>query len=69
MWLFKLTNSDEIDISNESKRRQNLRNRKRRIGRRLAPRTFDDQPQPMLQSGSIHYGLSDTIRATSYGGL
>jgi hypothetical protein len=46
-----------------------LRNRKRRIEKRLAPRAWEDQPQPMMQGSNVHYELSDKTRATSYGGL
>jgi hypothetical protein len=48
---------------------QILRNRKRRIDRRLAPRNWEDQPQPMMRGSNIHYELSGKIGATSYGGL
>ena len=46
-----------------------LRNRKRRIERRLAPRCWKDQPQPMMRGANIHYELSGKTRATAYGGL
>jgi hypothetical protein len=46
-----------------------LRNRKRRIQRRLAPRHWEDQEQPMLRGSNIHYELSDKSRATVYGGM
>jgi len=46
-----------------------LRNRKRRIEHRLAPRQWEDQPRPMMCGGNIHYELSGKIRATSYGGM
>jgi len=46
-----------------------LRNRKRRIEQRLAPRAWEDQPEPMMRGSNIHYELSDKTRATSYGGL
>ena len=46
-----------------------LRARKRRIERRLAPRHWTDQPEPMMQGGNIHYELSDKTRATAYGGI
>ena len=46
-----------------------LRNRKRRIQRRLAPRNWEDQDQPMLRGSNIHYELSDKTRATGYGGM
>src|SRR6266540_2008406 len=46
-----------------------LRNRKRRIERRLAPRSWKAQPEPMMRGSNIHYELSDKTGATSYGGL
>ena len=46
-----------------------LRNRKRRIERRLAPRHWQEQQEPMLRATNIHYELSGKITATSYGGM
>ena len=46
-----------------------LRNRKRRIQRRLAPRDWRDQEQPMMGGSNIHYELSEKTRATGYGGM
>lgn len=46
-----------------------LRNRKRRIQRRLAPRHWEGQEQPMMRGSNIHYELSDKTRASSYGGV
>jgi len=46
-----------------------LRNRKRRIERRLAPHNWEDQPQPMMRASNIRYELSDKTRATAYGGV
>jgi len=46
-----------------------LRNRKRRIDRRLAPRSWKAQPEPMMRGSNIHYELSAKTGATSYGGL
>ena len=46
-----------------------LRNRKRRIERRLAPRHWEDPPQPMMGGSNIHYELSGKIHATRYGGM
>jgi hypothetical protein len=46
-----------------------LRNRKRRIDRRLAPRAWKAQSEPMMRGSNIHYELSDKTSATSYGGL
>ena len=46
-----------------------LRNRKRRIERRLAPRNWKDQSQPMMGGSNIHYQLSSRIAGSSYGGM
>ena len=46
-----------------------LRNRKRRIERRLAPRNWENQPQPIMRGSNIHYELSGRIAGTSYGGM
>lgn len=46
-----------------------LRNRKRRIERRLAPRNWKEQPEPMMRGSNIHYAVSDKTCANSYGGL
>ena len=46
-----------------------LRNRKRRIERRLAPRNWEEQPEPMMGGSNIHYELSGKIGATNYGGM
>ena len=46
-----------------------LRNRKRRIQRRLALRNWEDQEEPMMRGSNIHYELSDKTRATGYGGM
>jgi hypothetical protein len=46
-----------------------LRNRKRRIERRLAPRAWKEQGTPMLRGSNLHYELSGKTSANSYGGL
>jgi hypothetical protein len=46
-----------------------LRDRKRRIDRRLAARTWKAQEEPMMRGSNIHYELSQKTCATSYGGL
>lgn len=46
-----------------------LRQRQRRIERRLAPRNWEAQAQPMLRGSNSHYDLSARTRAHSYGGL
>ena len=48
---------------------QVLRQRKRRIQRRLAPRHWADQAQPMMGARNIHYHLGARTRAHSYGGV
>jgi len=46
-----------------------LRNRKRRIERRLGLRHWEEQEQPMLRGSNIHYELSEKTRASGYGGM
>lgn len=46
-----------------------LRNRKRRIQRRLAPRNWEAQEQPMMRGSNIHYELSGKTQAMAYGGV
>lgn len=46
-----------------------LRQRKRRIQRRLAPRHWEAQEQPMMAASNIHYDLSAKTRAAGYGGV
>ena len=46
-----------------------LRNRKARIARRLAPKNWEDQPQPMFGASHIHYEMGDKAQAHSYGGI
>jgi hypothetical protein len=46
-----------------------LRNRKRRIERRLAPRNWEAQDEPMFRGGNIHYELSAKTKAMGYGGM
>lgn len=45
------------------------RNRKQRIERRLAPRNWEDQPEPMLSASNIHYEMAQKTEAISYGGI
>jgi hypothetical protein len=49
--------------------RKNLHRRQHRILRRLKPRQWSDQPQPMFDASNIHYEMSDKCQATSYGGI
>lgn len=46
-----------------------LRNRKRRIERRLQPRNYEDQPRPMLTAGNIHYEMAERAQAMNCGGI
>src|SRR5216117_2432690 len=46
-----------------------LRNRKRRIERRLAPRHWEEPLQPMMAGSNIHYELSAKTRGAAYGGV
>ena len=46
-----------------------LRNSKARIERRLAPRTWTDQEQPMLRGGNLQYEMGERAGAVGCGGL
>jgi hypothetical protein len=46
-----------------------LRNRKRRIERRLAPKHWEDQGQPMLQASNIHYEMASRVQGINCGGI
>ena len=46
-----------------------LRNRKRRITRRLQPRAWPEQEQPMFAGSNIHYEMADKTQATGCGGI
>jgi hypothetical protein len=47
-----------------------LRNRERRIERRLDPdRAWSDQSEPMLGASNIHYEMADKTRAINCGGI
>jgi hypothetical protein len=46
-----------------------LRNRKKRIERRLAPKNYEDQPSPMFKASNIHYEMAERDRAINCGGI
>jgi len=46
-----------------------LRNRKARIARRLAPRNWCAQEEPMLQGGNLHYEMAERTGAVGCGGV
>ena len=46
-----------------------LRNRKQRIARRLKPRAWPEQDQPMFSGNNIHYAMAEKTRAISCGGI
>ena len=43
--------------------------RKRRIAKRLAPRSFEARAKPMLAGRNIHYDISDRARGIACGGI
>ena len=49
--------------------RKNVRNRKRRIERRLRNRNWKDQRKPMLTASNISYEMGNRIRGVSVGGI
>jgi len=47
-----------------------LRNRKRRIQRRLGPeRGWSDQAEPIMRASNIHYEMAEKARAVNCGGI
>ena len=46
-----------------------LRNRKRRIERRLEPKNWEDQPRPMLKASNIYYEMAERAQGMSCGGI
>lgn len=46
-----------------------LRNRKRRIERRLEPRSYEDQPRPMFAASNIRYEMAGKTQGISCGGI
>lgn len=46
-----------------------LRNRKQRIERRLAPKNWEDQPQPMFKASNIQYEMAERSQAMNCGGI
>jgi hypothetical protein len=49
--------------------RKILRNRKRRIERRLKPKVYEDQPRPMFAASNIHYEMAGKTQGISCGGI
>ena len=49
--------------------RKILRNRKQRIERRLQPKNWEQQPQPMLKASNIHYEMAERTGAMNCGGI
>jgi hypothetical protein len=50
-------------------RKRILRNRKRRIERRLRDRVWAPQERPMFRAGNLHYELADKSRGLACGGI
>src|SRR2546427_10459798 len=46
-----------------------LRNRKRRIERRLAPKNWEAQARPMLKASNIHYEMAPRVQGLNCGGI
>jgi hypothetical protein len=46
-----------------------LRRRKQRIERRLRPRAWEPQQNPMFRASNIHYAMAERTRGFAYGGL
>ena len=46
-----------------------LRNRKNRIARRLKPRAWPEQAQPMFSGSNIHYEMAEKTQGLGCGGI
>ena len=46
-----------------------LRHRKARIARRLKPRSWPSQPEPMFTGSNIHFEMADKVQALGCGGI
>ncbi len=53
----------------KTSRHQKVAQRKRRIERRLRPRTWKAQPRPMYRASNIQYEHSDRVRGLASGGI
>jgi hypothetical protein len=53
----------------KTSRHQNVARRKRRIERRLRPKTWKAQPTPMYRASNIQYEHSDRVRGLASGGI
>ena len=53
----------------KTSRHQNVARRKRRIQRRLRPRTWNAQPTPMFRASNMRYEHSDRVRGLESGGI
>ena len=53
----------------KTSRHENLARRKRRIARRLRPRTWKAQPTPMYRARNIQYEHGDWVRGLASGGI
>jgi Transposase DDE domain group 1 len=53
----------------KTSRHQHVARRKRRIERRLRPRTWTAQPTPMYRARTMHYEHSDRVRGLASGGI
>lgn len=58
-------------MSHLSKRRYRkvIKNRKKRIEKRLRRKHYCDQENPMMSGSNIHYEVSEKMQALSYGGI
>jgi Transposase DDE domain group 1 len=53
----------------KTKVKNRLRNCQRRIERRLRPKNWPDQPEPMFKARNIHYDFADKSRGLACGGI
>lgn len=65
------TKKGAFQVSHLSKRRYRkvIKNRKKRIEKRLSRKNYCDQENPMMSGSNIHYEVSEKTQALSYGGI
>ena len=52
-----------------SNTQKNIEKRKKKIGKKLKKRNWEDQPRPMLSGSNIHYDVDGRRNGISCGGI
>lgn len=65
----KTANSSKTTFRVKRKYPKILRNRKKRIEQRLAPKNWEDQPRPMFKASNIRYEMAERVQGINCGGM